>query len=824
MDVGGLVPFKAYDVDTHCYHAHKAAIVDYFFDRAQLQQYLASHCGGCMDCDVIPYYEPDTDGAASGTACRWYLQGVSTACTGTDPAHGPGGLLEWEQFYLNGSMVVLEAKSFTSLPDPLYLVFTFPGGGRDPLEPRFVPDPADDTQAPPWSGRPYTMQQQALRAGHIVAGVGENYGGDTFVSLQRALDAYWYLTQVRGLTFARVFTTGGSEELFVPCVDGFFRQIQWDGTELQVSVVSPAMSNVVRSTLLHDPDGNPSNGFYIICGLLPNNINHNLVQSVFIGSPPSLVTPFPGTNDQAVSVDWYDEGHTKIIVGGANTVRVLAVDDHGQIAEAAAPPLMATISGTPGPDTQAAPVGIPRAPPELCSVETGAGATPWNQLGTDYVYVSTPSGRIFILNRGNLTFPRHRAPLEDPILFGNPEWHSNRTFGHAFGATTYQASDFVPIRELVYVDDPYTPYGEKTDGKHHRVARIDPLDGTIDDVVKMIGPYGPSLVVRERDLVVARDPITQLDRYFTSVESTAVLDTGSELRQYTMFDLGSNPGGGFVFWRTGNTGLYTRLENFTIPIDSAVHHLDDYAYLPDGRIPGQVSTMHGASANLYHGHAVQVGDLRKNGTTVPHVVVGTIGGFVYALDATHPPGNGLSYYSLDQGWHVVGMDIGDVDSTVPGNELVIGTLMDTGSRDDYEAGSLTMNRGALVILKTATESMGNQVPFEEERLNIVGCGNDPTMRMTSGFFGVKIDDVNGDGHNEIWVGDAAGHLYLLYRPSAGAPFQCFFRSRSLGAFAGLYNQIFPIKDAQHKTTHLILFTAGYVYRFSVVNSQLPTIS
>ena len=92
---------------------------------------------------------------------------------------------------------------------------------------------------------------------------------------------------------------------------------------------------------------------------------------------------------------------------------------------------------------------------------------------------------------------------------------------------------------------------------------------------------------------------------------------------------------------------------------------------------------------------------------------------------------------------------------------------------------------------------------------LLGPGNG----LSSGVYGVRIDDVNGDGQKEIWCGDAAGHLYLFQR--LAGTFRCVFRSDDLAPYVGYHNNLFPIKNGAGKTVRLAAVSPGYVMLFSV---------
>ncbi|MEW6747699.1 MAG: hypothetical protein AB1486_33635, partial [Planctomycetota bacterium] len=59
----------------------------------------------------------------------------------------------------------------------------------------------------------------------------------------------------------------------------------------------------------------------------------------------------------------------------------------------------------------------------------------------------------------------------------------------------------------------------------------------------------------------------------------------------------------------------------------------------------------------------------------------------------------------------------------------------------------------------------------------------------AGVFGIRIDDIDGDvpagGYPEIWVSDARGYLHALWRNTDTGRWECFYRTRGLGMYAGI---------------------------------------
>lgn len=206
---------------------------------------------------------------------------------------------------------------------------------------------------------------------------------------------------------------------------------------------------------------------------------------------------------------------------------------------------------------------------------------------------------------------------------------------------------------------------------------------------------------------------------------------------------------------------------------------------------------------------------------VPHVVVGTTGGFVYAIDPMQaPPANGdfdgerpavLRHVSPNLGSYAVGLDTGNLDDDAD-DEIVCGNWVDQGTFVDWQAGTASKNRANLYVLDP-TPGGSSTTLLTETILNgddLMGAG----FGIGSGVTGVKIDDVDNDGDKEIWCGDAAGYIYLFAKDAAGG-WHCVDRSGSFATYPGFYNNLHPIKTAAGKTTKLLVQSPGYTMLFSV---------
>ncbi|MEW6741985.1 MAG: hypothetical protein AB1486_04420, partial [Planctomycetota bacterium] len=143
------------------------------------------------------------------------------------------------------------------------------------------------------------------------------------------------------------------------------------------------------------------------------------------------------------------------------------------------------------------------------------------------------------------------------------------------------------------------------------------------------------------------------------------------------------------------------------------------------------------------------------------------------------------------------------------------------SLEDYRNGTPRTNCGKLLILDFATQP-GDPMTVTP----VYPDYPDPnTSSFAFGVLGVLVDDINGDDKDEIWCGDGLGYLYVFAR-DYGNTWHLVYRTKGLGAYAGYYNKIFPVKIAEGQpyaggTSHLAVVTPGYIYRFEVHPEQIP---
>ena len=273
---------------------------------------------------------------------------------------------------------------------------------------------------------------------------------------------------------------------------------------------------------------------------------------------------------------------------------------------------------------------------------------------------------------------------------------------------------------------------------------------------------------------------------------------------------------------------------FGIPNDFTV--IPNYESFPNGnnwfypyvgaKNDGQIAAHTSHAIPYQFGSSVRIANLPNNETLAPYVTVSTFGSYVYAIKPNiHSSGaftvpSTLGYASVNLDDSVIGLDAGNVDND-SGDEIVAGTWLDTGGRTQWTGSQPWLsNRAHVHILKAPISGTSPRIFTEQARLDgddLCGQG----QGIGSGVTGVKIDDVDGDGRNEIWAGDAVGHIYL-FRRHAGTSlaWSCIFRSDDLGAYVGRYNGIYPIKDLAGHTARLVIMTAGYVYAFDVAWNSL----
>ncbi len=467
--------------------------------------------------------------------------------------------------------------------------------------------------------------------------------------------------------------------------------------------------------------------------------------------------------------------------------------------------------------------------------------------GPRYVLVALGNGRF-------LTLDTHLEPVrtsaqeygDDPDVTGTRPartWWSNRSLARTFALDLVQSKPGAPAS--LYFADFSARYLRGPN--RFRLGRVEiPLSGapTFDPFVSAVehgagNPLNADFTRRLRMVDLDGDgqlePVTFAesgDLHFDALSATT--------RQFCTVafnpsffhddDLGkARMLGGYLFERKDDPlDPYAYLSGFSIPRDPTVAYADNggsdwwYPRVGAHRLDGQIAAPTQSAFAHTLGASLRVVDLpgaSGPSTPRPHVVVGTAGGYVYAVEpgpaSTISSGgipSQLGYASVDLGSIVLGLDAGELDGD-PDQELVVGTLLDTGSSIDWERGNVSANRAQLVVLDPQASLGASGVgTFDMTRID----GDDrfgPGGGLGAGVSGVRVDDVDGDGVAEIWCGDAVGHVWLFRR--TGSEWKTYFRSADLGVSPGVYNNLFPIKDAKGRTVRLVVVSAGYVMAFEV---------
>jgi hypothetical protein len=309
--------------------------------------------------------------------------------------------------------------------------------------------------------------------------------------------------------------------------------------------------------------------------------------------------------------------------------------------------------------------------------------------------------------------------------------------------------------------------------------------------------------------------------------------TGASIQGGRIFELPANRNHG-VYGFTNSGGAYTYnkysyLGGFYSPWEAPYANFSAGAngwwyptvgpHFLTGQIADSSQSTSGQSLGTSTTHAL-LGPT-PGATPVEHVVVGTDNGFVFAIlpgPANTSGGlvsSSISYASHNLGSYVVGLDTGTLldSGGTPTTEIVCGTWIDNGNYVDWLNGTASKNRGHLHILKPNSSSGFDVTTLDGDDLCGTGQG------IGSGVAGVKLDDVKGNGHFEIWCTDALGHVYLFSQwdslNNVQVPWHCVFRSDDHVPFAGFYNNIYPVKGGQGQTKMLVLVSPGYVVAYGV---------
>jgi hypothetical protein len=578
-------------------------------------------------------------------------------------------------------------------------------------------------------------------------------------------------------------TEGGTTSLYVPCEDGLLRTVRYGSSSnsLEVRVASAYMDASARIVQICDVGGE---SYAVIGAVRPILFVVKLSTGEVVDRfPPTSEPPLAGT---PVLIERYSAqaSPVQLLVANGAHLTLLELSAAGKLSRAAS----------------RLDVELPQARPEIDALEI-FGTAP-----QDYVYAALPHGRLFLLNRADLSFTRTSASIGIPSGASPLPWPANLSLGHVFGVTTYDAPAD-GAGPLLIAHDNRTPCYSQGGTDRFRLVSLDPVTGDFQPQVQLAGLIGniPSAAgLQPRGLLI--DPDASGRKTFFPWENGAMIGS----KKYQTYDPGG-AAGGYLHEYSGSEQSAVRIENFSLGAREKDPDLDYWPVVGPDKRNGQFSTIRGFSDQIYLGHVVRTGLLPDaSGVARPHVVVGTCGGFVYAIDPSQPYPNGLRYFSWDLGWNVIGLDIADVDGDGV-NEVIAGTWLDKGSSKDYREGRTDRSHGHLYVLKCKPASGSSQFEWPPVEISLGG----DLGTLSSGVFGVKVDDIDANGEPEMWVGDAVGHLYALRFNRSSKKWEAFYRSPGLGVYPGVYNNIYPIKDADGHTVMLVVFTPGYVYRFAV---------
>ena len=497
---------------------------------------------------------------------------------------------------------------------------------------------------------------------------------------------------------------------------------------------------------------------------------------------------------------------------------------------------------------------------EQAMLSNGSGGT------SSCLIFTTCKGRVFVLDAVSLAFLRDSTKEMVTPVGGSPvPWPSNRTVAGTYACDLVNPSPATGGADFYFAEYavPAWSTGAGIAGDHYRVGSVKIGSGT--PLVNQWNPYVPggtnvleavsgspwdqafpdfnrTLLYRDLDGVGGPEL-----RIFAET-GTAFLETrdawsGSPVREFQTASFRANfiawsgtviprrAQGGRIFERPSRSfGDYLYLGGFTPPADPTMPYKDSnggqsgwwHPVVSSNFLTGQVASCSQSVFPLGLGTSMKKADLRRTGAgaTTPHVVIGTNGGYVYAIEPGLNPDSGgnrsshLSYVSRDLGTLIVGLDVGNLDADVD-EEIVCGSWIDTGTFVDWQNGVTTRNRAHLYVLDPNGVSGG----FDVTELDGDAAFGIPRAGIGSGVSGVKIDDVNGDGVKEIWCGDAVGHVYLFSQKNG--PWTLVYRSKDLCPYPGFYNNLHPIKDAVGKTVKLLVNSPGYAMLFQVDPAVIP---
>ncbi len=378
------------------------------------------------------------------------------------------------------------------------------------------------------------------------------------------------------------------------------------------------------------------------------------------------------------------------------------------------------------------------------------------------------------------------------------------------------------------------------------------LQATNEDSFDLLRPnFNRTLIYRDLDGVNGRDLEILAETgtaYFDNGSGTVRRFQTSSYNPYRPSGVGpaaylGDFWGGRVFEHPTKGSLYAYdfLGNFVIPKDSLHFSFGSstangwwYPSKGGAFLEGQIESHWQSASSQGLGTSMKSAILRSGsiaGTMTKQIVVGTNGGFVYAIEpgaqpaVSHMVASKLTYATPDLGSFIVGLDCGDLNGDGV-DEIVCGCSLDDGSYVDWKNGVTSKNRGKLYVIDTTLPAVVGAGQGIEP---LTGDSSFPSPNAGAGIgasvFGVKIDDVDNDGTKEIWCTDQF-HVYLFYKTASGGgtstgTWKVATRTADLGCFPGSYNNLFPLKNAAGKTVRLVVVSPGYVMEFTVDPDAVP---
>ena len=546
-------------------------------------------------------------------------------------------------------------------------------------------------------------------------------------------------------------STDPEDELWVPVLDGHLWQIEWD-SDVQALVVSDRFGEFlgrtfsrVEAVAFEGSPGTPSH--VLLFGRRADPSGSNRIQLVRLADRHTVeVRCKPILKQPAFA--WIDppspSGTARFAVGGGARVEVFDILPAGGSGDLA----MVSVSQHRG-----APLT------SLCVAEP---------VGAEILFVGQSNGRIFAFDRDLVPLRDASRELELDADFPGGElrpWPSNRTLAQTTTFDLHTHAD--GSRDLYFAE-----FAQPIVGRNYRVGRL-----RLEDVAT-VGVVLDPWVDRAaglpgfRDLEVHDVHGDGVLEYCTFFETGTALVAEGQLRRFQntappMNDAFGDPifripTGGYLVEKFPGGGAAI-LDGFHVPRPSLGDYYDNgqardwcFPKVGDQRISGQIAALQQGVQQGFGGTSMHAAELQCAACgLVPHLITGTLGGFVYAVhpgkrDPANPASapSELSYASEALGWNIVGMDCGDIDPDAgDGIEIVVGCQLDTGTYEDHLAGDRSRNRGLAYILKAEAAGPGEEVGKLRVHRELTADRflGGPGQGLTTGVFGICVDDVNGDG-------------------------------------------------------------------------------